>query len=406
VRADLLIRGASCVVTCDERPGDPLGLLSDAAVAVTGDAISWIGPLAQAPPAERRIDATGCVVLPGLVDCHTHLVWAGERAGEFERRLAGESYTSILEGGGGILSTVRATRTASEAQLRALATARLLDALARGITTVEVKSGYGLEPASEAKMLAAAHAAGREVGARVVGTFLGAHAVPSEWRHDRAGYVRDVIVAQLPAVLPYVEAIDAYVDRGAFTVEEGREILTAGREAGLHVRVHAEQVAYTGAAEMAASLGAISADHLERIDDAGIAAMAAAGTVAVLLPAAMLYLRDVAPPVARLRAAGVRMAVATDLNPGTSPSPDLWAAATLASVTLGLTVAEAIRGITCEAALALGHPELGRLRVGAPADVAVIRPPPGFPLTPAGLVQPLGGHRATAVVARGRVLVG
>jgi imidazolonepropionase len=192
------------------------------------------------------------------------------------------------------------------------------------------------------------------------------------------------------------------VDRGAFTIDEGRAILQAGRDAGLGVRVHAEQVAYTGAAAMAAELGAWSADHLERIDDAGVAAMARAGTVAVLLPTAMLFMRDIPPPVARLREAGIPLAVATDHNPGTSPSGDLWLAATLSAITLGLTVTEVIRGITVEAARAAGVPERGRLVVGGPADLCVVRPPPGFPPTPAGLVQPLGGQQVLATFSQGR----
>ncbi len=392
-----VVRQAATVLTCDPAQPGALGVLTGVAIALDSGRITWIGPDEEAPDGEV-LDATGCVVLPGLVDCHTHLVWAGDRADEFRRRLAGESYTSLLEAGGGILSTVRATRAASEADLVELATARLKAMRARGVTTVEVKSGYGLEPATEARMLRAAHRAGEASGVRVVGTFLGAHAVPAEWRHDRAGYVRQVIREQLPAVAPWASAIDVYVDRGAFTVEEGREILAAGRAAGLAVRVHAEQVAFTGIAAVAAELGAISADHLERIDAVGIAALARAGTVAVLLPAAMLYLRDPPPPVEALRAAGVPLAVATDYNPGSSPAGDLWVAATLSMIAMGLTVEEAVLGITRNAARALGRPELGQIRVGGPADLVLVAPPAGFPATAAGLLQPLGGQQVRAVV--------
>ncbi|MFN7144425.1 MAG: imidazolonepropionase, partial [Myxococcota bacterium] len=271
--------------------------------------VRWVGPSADAPTADETHDAGGGIGMPGLVDPHTHTTYAGSRAGDFERRLAGETYTAILEAGGGIHSTVKATRAASEAELTALTRARLADMLTRGVTTVEIKSGYGLTTEDEAKMLRAARAAASPVD--VVTTFLGAHARPPG---DDA-YVDRVVDEMLPACAPYADMIDAYCDRGAFTIAETERVLRAGKALGLGVRVHAEQVAYTGAAALAASLGALSADHLERIDAAGIAAMAAAGTVAVLLPGAMVYLRDPAPPTAALRAAGVPMAIGTDLNP-------------------------------------------------------------------------------------------
>ncbi len=396
--ADLVIRGAACVVTCE----DGLGVLPGSAVACEGGRISWIGADADAPDADEIVDARGCLVLPGLVDCHTHIVWAGERSGEFERRLTGVPYTTILEEGGGILSTVRATRAAAEDDLVALATARLRYALSRGVTTVEVKSGYGLEAAAEARILRAARAAGEAAGVTVTTTFLGAHAIPAEWRHDRAEYVRRVIEEQIPAVAGLATAIDVYVDRGAFTLEEGRAILAAGKAAGLHVRAHSEQVGFTGIAAAAAELGALAVDHVEHIDDAGIAAVARSGAVAVLLPGAMLYLRDPSPPVAKMRAAGIPLAVATDYNPGSSPVADPWACGTLAAITMGLTVEEVILGLTRNAARAIGRPDLGRIAVGLPADLAVMRPPPGFPVTPAGLVQPLGGPVAHAVIRGGR----
>lgn len=366
-------------------------LRRDAAVLLADGRVRWLGASADAPASAERFDATGCIGLPGLVDPHTHSTFAGTRAADFERRLAGESYTAILEAGGGIHATVRATRAASEAELAALTRARLEGMLDGGVTTVEVKSGYGLSAAHEAKMLRAARAAGGPV--EVVTTFLGAHARPV----DEPDYVDQVVDVQLPLCAPLATACDVYCDRGAFSLAEAERILRAARDHGLAVRIHAEQVAFTGAAAMAAALGALSADHLERIDDAGIAALAAAGTVAVLLPGAMLYLRDAAPPVARLREAGVEMAVGTDFNPGSSPVRDLLGCATLACLTMGLTVAEALRGVTFAAARAIGRADLGWLGEGSAGDLALFRPPPGEPAELRVLVQYLGGHRAAAV---------
>jgi len=396
---DTVITGIDTLLTMDPALGEgPLGRLQDAAVYIDGGEVVWLGPSSDAPSARESIDGTGCIALPGLVDCHTHAVWSGSRAGEFQQRLAGASYTSILQAGGGILSTVRGCRSATEEQLAAGCASRLSRMRARGVATVEVKSGYGLEPETELKLIEAARRAGKVAGVRVLPTFLGAHAIPPDWRSDRLGYVDQVIEDQLPLIAPYANFIDVYVDDGAFTVEEGERILRAGQACGLKLRVHAEQVAYTGAAAMAARLGALSADHLERIDDAGIAAMAEHGTIAGLLPGAMLYLRDQAPPVDKLREAGVPLAIATDLNPGSSPVDDLWTVATLAAVTMGLTVTEALRGITCVAADALGRPDLGRLRPGGPGPVVLVRPPPTEPADPAVLVQHLGCPRIEAIV--------
>jgi imidazolonepropionase len=377
-------------------------VVQDAAVVWRQGRVVYVGPDAGAPSAQEEVDGSLWVGLPGLVDCHTHAVWAGSRADEFRRRLAGEPYSKILEEGGGILSTVRATRATSYEDLVTTAAARLRASLERGVTLIEVKSGYGLDADHEVRCLRAAREAGRQADIGVRTTFLGAHAIPLEFRGRREAYVRDIVEQQLPKVVAWADAIDAYVDRGAFTVEEGREILEAGRRAGLRVRVHAEQVEWTGAAEMAASLGAISADHLERLDEAGARAMAAAGTLAVLLPAAMLYLRDVPPPTAMLRAYGVPMAVATDLNPGSSPTSDLWACATLACLTMGLTAEEVLLGMTREAARAMGAPDHGRVYVGGPADLSFFRVPAGEPVHEDVLVQRMEGHRAALVVREGR----
>jgi imidazolonepropionase len=396
-----LVEHIDVLLTMDSSHGDRLGRIIDGAVLMDGDRIVWCGASDKAPEAEEVVDGSGCIGLPGLIDCHTHMAWAGSRADEFQQRLAGAQYSDILEAGGGILSTVGATRRASLEWLTEVTEARLRRAAAQGVTTVEIKSGYGLESDTERRQLLAARAAAARVGVQVVTTFLGAHAIPAEWRPDREGYIRDIVEKQLPNIVDVADCIDAYVDRGAFTVEEGRRILRAGKEAGLTVRVHAEQVAHTGAAAMAARLGATSADHLEQIDDGGIAAMAAAGTVAVLLPGAMLYLKDRPPPVERLRAAGVPMAVATDFNPGSSPVADLWTCMTLACVTMGLTVEEALLGTTVHAASALGLAQSGQLKPGFKADLALFKPPPGEPVREAVLVQHLGGHRAYRVWAAG-----
>ena len=376
-----------------------LGRIERAAVAFdSGGGICWIGPSNQAPDAPERIDGSGMVGLPALVDCHTHSVWAGSRSDEWQRRLAGANYSDILEAGGGILSTVRATRAAADEALVALCAARLERMARRGVGLVEIKSGYGLNAQDERRMLRAAAKAGDRAGVEVMRTFLGAHAVPAEHRPNTEAYVDEVIAVQLPWCAPEADFIDIYVDRGAFTVEQGRRVLEAGRAVGLSPRIHAEQVAFTGAAAMAAELGALSADHLERIDEAGIEAMAAAATIGVMLPGAMLYLKDPAPPVAALREAGVPLAVATDLNPGSSPVDDLWTCATLACVTMGMTVEEALRGVTSVAADALGRPDRGRLRLGSEALV-LARPRAGEPIEGASLLQHLGGPDVRVVRA-------
>ena len=348
------------------------------------------------------IDGRGLVAMPGLVDCHTHSVFAGTRLGDFVRRLGGEHYADILQGGGGIHTTVVATRAATVAELTTTLTARLRGMRARGVTCVEIKSGYGLDCPTELRMLQAARTAGNELGIDISPTFLGAHAVPAG--QSREHYLAQIVGPMLEACAPHCEAIDVYCDRGAFTLAEAETVLRAGKAAGLAIRAHAEQVEYTGIAELAARLGAASCDHLERIDDAGIAAMAQGGTVAVLLPGAMLYLRDQPPPVSRLRSAGAPLAVATDFNPGSSPVSDLWTCATLACLTMGLTAEEALAGITSVAARALGRHDRGHLRPGAVADVALFSPPPGEIADPRVLVQYMGGHRVHTLIVGGRVV--
>jgi imidazolonepropionase len=401
VSTDLVITEIDALYTMDDDSG--VGEQRGAAVAIQDGLIRWVGPSNDAPTGTMTVSARGCAVLPGLIDCHTHAAWAGSRAVEWEQRLAGANYSEILEAGGGILSTVRTSREASLDTLTALTAARLTRMRSRGVTTAEVKSGYGLNPQDELKQLRAAHQAGKQADVDVLGTFLGAHTVPAEWRHDRKRYIQQVMVEQIPKVAQLARFIDVYVDRGAFTVDEGRAILEAGATFGLIPRIHAEQVTYTGAAAMAAQLGASSADHLEQIDAAGIAAMAASGTVAVLLPGAMLTLRDPSPPVAAFREAGVPMAIASDLNPGTSTVYDLWACATLACWQMQTTVAEALRGITVNAARALRLDDRGVVRVGLRADLVVVEPAPGEPVTAGGLVQHLGGNTIRHVIRGGRL---
>jgi len=394
----LLIHGIRRLYTADPALSG-VGMHEHTSVLVCGNQVQWIGPAKDAPKADSILDADGLVGVPGLVDPHTHAVWAGSRADEFARRLAGEHYADILEAGGGILSTVAATRQATLASLRHNVTKRLAHMRKRGVTLVEVKSGYGLDPETELRMLTAATPHGS--GPRVVRTFLGGHTIPAEFRNDRDSYVRQIIEEQIPLCAPHAEFVDVYCDRGAFTLEEALTILQAGKAHGLQIRAHAEQVSHTGIAEAAAKLGATALDHLERIDDAGITAMAESGAVAVLLPGAQLYLRDDPPPVAALRDAGVPMAVGTDLNPGSSPVHDLWTAATLATITQGLTMDEAFLGITRNAARALGQPKSGWIGLDSHADIALFAPPPGEPATIESLLQHMGRPHAEAVIQSG-----
>lgn len=376
-------------------------VVTGASILLREGRVAAVGPDIREPSA-FEVDGSGLIAMPGLVDCHTHSVFAGTRLGDFVRRASGERYSAILEGGGGIHTTVAATRAATEAALGDSLRERLLGMRSRGVTCVEVKSGYGLNTATELRMLLVARAVGVELGMEISPTFLGAHAIPPGV--DRAEYAATIVGPMLAACAPYCDAIDVYCDRGAFTLAEAETIFRAGKAAGLAIHAHAEQVEYTGVAELAARMGALSCDHLERIDDAGIVAMAKAGTVAVLLPGAMLYLRDPVPPVSRLRAAGVPMAIGTDFNPGSSPVPDLWTCATLACLTMGLSPEECLAGITSVAARALGRADRGHLDVGAAADVALYAPPPGEIADPRVLIQYMGGHRAKTLIVGGQIV--
>jgi imidazolonepropionase len=352
----------------------------------------------------RTLDANGGTVLPGFVDPHTHLPFAGWREGEFVARLLGETYESIAAQGGGIRSTVAATRRATPDEIADLVAARLDRMLLHGTTTVEAKSGYGLTLRDEIKQLEAVRRAASAHAVTVVPTFLGAHVVPPERRADRAGYVREVAETMIPEVarLGLARACDVFVDDGAFTVAEAETILLAARASGLGVRVHADQRSAGGGARLAARLGAASADHLEHLDDEGIDALAAAGTVAILLPGAAHFLRDRHdPPVRRMIEAGVVVALATDFNPGTCPTESVPAILSLACLRYGLRPAEAIAAATINAAHALGlSHEAGSLEAGKAADLQVIDVP-----NHVHLPYRFGVNHCRAVVKRGRVVV-
>jgi imidazolonepropionase len=351
----------------------PYGAIRDGAIAAKDGRIAWIGKRADLPSEDarelRRCD--GAWVTPGLVDCHTHLVFGGDRAREFELRLQGASYEEIARAGGGIVSTVAATRAASREELVASAAKRLAGLTREGVTTVEIKSGYGLDLETELKMLEAAGALGES--ARVKRTFLGLHALAPEFRDDRAAYVQLVAEVMIPAIAGAADAVDAFCENIGFSVEEVDYVFSAARAHGLDVKLHAEQLSNQHGAALAARHKALSADHLEYLDDAGVAVMAEAGTVAVLLPGAFYFLRETKlPPIEKLRAAGVNMAVATDCNPGTSPLTSPLAVMNMACTLFRLTPEEALAGMTREGARALGLlDEIGTLEVGKAADLAI-----------------------------------
>lgn len=406
---DLLIRGAR-VVTCagpaSGTPRERLAGIDRGAVGVSAGRIAWVGEDVDADAlsksAKRTIDARGRVLLPGLVDPHTHLVFGGTRVDDLARKLGGESYQTIAAGGGGIMSTVRATRQTSDDALFTLASARAMAMRAGGTTSAEVKSGYGLSVEHELRSLAVGRRLAREGVLHTTTTLLGAHAVPAERRDDRDRYVREVCENMIPraAAERLADAVDVYCDEGAFTLAETRLVLEAARDAGLARRAHVGQFRDLGGAELCAELGALSADHLEDVSDAGLAALARAGTVAVLLPGAWRTLRQKPPDAARLRAHGVRIAVGTDCNPGTSPMTDLGLAAALAVRDAGLTLDEAVLAITSEAAKAAGLPDAGRIAVGGAADLALFASD-----DPRVLGYALGGLRATLVVLAGKIVV-
>ena len=357
--------------------GGPYGAIDDGALLIRDGHIVWAGARGDLPPHEAvETDRLGGRwVTPGLVDCHTHLVFGGDRSGEFEQRLGGATYEEIARAGGGIVSCVAATRAASEDELYASAVGRLAGLKATGVTTVEIKSGYGLDHDSELKMLRVARRIGREAGVRVRTSYLGLHAVPPEWKAGRGRYVDLAVDDILPAAHAegLVDAVDAYCEPIAFSTDEVGRLFDKAKALGLPVKLHADQLSDGGGAALAARYGALSADHIEHTGEAGVRAMAEAGVVAVLLPGAYLMLRETTPPpIELLRRHGVAMAVATDCNPGTSPLASMTAAINLACVQFRLTPEEALAGATRIAARALGlEAEIGTLEAGKAADLAV-----------------------------------
>jgi imidazolonepropionase len=399
------------VVTCDaERgtPADRLGVIEDGAVIIEGDRVTWVGRRREVPEGVPVTDHGDVVLTPGLVDAHTHACWAGSRHAEYAVRMAGGDYEAIAQAGGGIVSTHRAVASMDVDELTRSLASRLARMATLGVTTVEVKSGYGLEPDAEMKQLTAIGRAANDASLpNVVPTYLALHALPPSARSDRKGFVRRIAETLVPHVATQGLArfVDAYVDRDAFQVAEARLVFEAARRAGLGVRVHVGQFADIGGAELAAELGAASVDHLEHVSVAGIARLVAARTRVVLLPTASFTLAQAPPPVALLRDAGVEMVVASDANPGTAPTESLPLALAFAVRAYGLTPEEALLGATRHAAASLEIPgataraRRGALLAGSAADFVVWDLPHEL-----AIVQPWGVSRTRLVVRDGRVL--
>lgn len=379
---------------------DGYGEIEDGALAVKDGRIAWLGVRGEAPPAQAMHDCGGAWMTPGLVDCHTHIVHAGNRSDEWEARLNGATYEDIARRGGGIMSTVRATRAADVETLLAQSLPRVARLLSEGVTTLEIKSGYGLELEAEARMLRAARQVGARLPVRVATTFLGAHALPPEFAGRPDDYVEALCTRMLPALAQegLVDAVDAFCERIGFTAAQTERVFEAARTLGLPVKLHAEQLSDQGGAALVARHGGLSADHLEYLSADGIMAMARAGTVAVLLPGAYYFLREkTEPPIAALREAKVAMAIATDCNPGTSPMTSLLLAMNMACTLWRLTPQEALAGATVHAARALGlQGEIGTLEVGKRADLAL-----WDIARPADLAYAIGANPCRAVVNGG-----
>ena len=404
MRFDLLLTNVH-VATMREREG--YGTLPDAALGIAGGIIAWIGAardLSRDARAARTIDAQRRWATPGLIDCHTHLVYAGNRASEFERRLAGVSYADIAATGGGIQSTVKATRAASIEELTAASAPRIEAFAAQGATTIEIKSGYGLDTPNELKQLTVARALGAAHAVDVRTTLLAAHALPPEFAGRAEAYIDYVCGDTIPAAARagLADAVDAFCESIGFTPTQIRRTFEAARAQGLAVKLHADQLSDSDGAALVAEFGGLSADHLEFANARGIAAMARAGTVAVLLPGAFYALRETRlPPIDALRSHGVPIAISTDCNPGTSPATSLPLMMNMACTLFGLTPAEALAGTTCHAARALGLADRGRLAVGQRADIAL------WDIDePAELAYRIGAEACAGVIRGGSVVRG
>ncbi|MHB8530529.1 MAG: imidazolonepropionase [Caulobacteraceae bacterium] len=378
-------------------------VIDDGVIAALEGRILFAGPRGDGPSLDPRetIDCEGRWITPGLIDCHTHLVFAGERAEEFEMRLAGASYGEIARAGGGIVSTMAATRAASQAALLAASRPRLEALIAEGVTTVEIKSGYGLNLADELKQLRVVRALGCEREVSIVPTFLGAHAVPPEFKGHPDRYIDFVCDQMIPAVASegLAEAVDAFCEGIGFSSSQVRRVFETARGHGLAIKIHAEQLSNQGGAKLAAEFGALSADHLEHLDEGGVAAMAAAGVIAVLLPGAFYFTGETKrPPIELLRGAAIPIALATDCNPGTSPLTSPLLAMNMGASLFGLTIAECLLGFTRNAAAALGRgAQIGTLEPGKWCDLAIWDVE-----RPAELVYRIGFNPLHARVWRGR----
>ncbi len=397
-----VIRNAT-LATCAE--GRPFGLIPKGAVALAGPRIAWVGSKRDVPAALPKncvvTEANYALVTPGLIDCHTHLVWAGTRFKEFQQRLQGTSYEEIAKAGGGILSTVAATRAASETVLLTSALARAAKFVAEGVTTIEIKSGYGLDKDNELKILRVARALGKRLSINVRTTLLAAHAVPPEFEGRPDDYINDVCDEILPAAHAegLVDAVDAYCDNVGFTAGQVERVFVKAKELGLAVKLHAEQFSNQQGAALAAKYKALSADHLEHLDKPGVEAMAASRTVAVLLPGAFAYLRETKlPPIELLRVHRVPIAIASDLNPGTSPYASLQLQMNLACTLFGLSTEEALLGVTRNAARALGvRKAIGSIEPGKIADIVIWNAEhPSELAAQFGLIRPAAVLRAGA----------
>lgn len=409
----LVIKNAAQLVTSTSSGGKPrrgrdmaaVEVLSDAALVARDGVISWVGPTAALPPVDDRtevIDAGGKTVLPGLVDSHTHLIWSGARESEFEQRLQGRSYQEIAAAGGGINATVDRVRQSTKEELKALARRRLSRMLSFGVTTVEVKSGYGLSVAAELKCLQAIAELNAEGPLELVPTFLGAHAVPREYQNDAAAYVRLLIQDMLPEIVrqKLAEFCDVFCETGVFGLADSERILTRAADLGLRLKVHADELTPLGGAELAVRVGAASADHLLCVSDKGIEALARSATVATLLPGTAFFLGVQYAPARRLLDHGAAVALASDCNPGTCPTENLPLIGVMACTQMKMLPAEALTAMTLNAAAALGRgARLGSLEVGKQADVVICDVP-----NHAQMFYHFGVNHVWRVIKRGRVV--